>query len=407
MAVGVVALLVVVLLLGVVVAMLRHEKKRGRLTGDLVAAFEAAMDRLGERWTVEGKPDARLPRWTLTRRGRTWEAGFGGGGRGPPQFWITTELDVAEGAGGTPFRSQGEAPLSHPPRVRLRREHRRDRIGKKLHLNRELQLDDPAFDEAVYIESDDDEALLRRVLVSRPLRQSVLSLLASGCDHLALSGDHGPLELRWSGSQERNPFGDAQLDQVMADLDRVAAELPAFAQAQPVTGWPRGARELGLTIGAGFTGMALFAIGVYAYPPLEMSQLAASAIPIGIAVALLVVLMVFFRVRGTSRALRMLGWTAGLGLITWPFFTAGAFMALNGALDSPPVRRNVFVVRTYTHQSKGGPQHYAELRPWPPHEEIEIPLTSGESHRVTIGPRIILVGQGALGVAWYAGLEPK
>lgn len=404
MTILVVAIAVVLVLIAVVVALVRHEKKSGRRTAEVVAAFEAAMDRLGERWALEDKPDVRLPRWTLTRGGRVWEAGYSAG-RGPAQFWITTELEVAEAGGGAPFRAQGEAPLPHPPRMRLRREHARDRLGKKLRLNRELQLDDPAFDEAVYIESDDDDALLRSVLAPRPLRESVLALLETGCEHIAVSGDHGPLELRWSGHHRGNPFRDGQLDEVMNALDRVAAELPAFAEPEPTTSWPRGARELGLTVAAGVAGMALMALGMNAYRPLELSQLAGRGIPVGIVLAMLVTLIVFLRARGTSRALRMLSWTAGLGVLTWPLFAAGAMLTANGVFDGPPVRRNVFVVRTYANRSRSSTNHYAELRPWPPHDEIDIPLSADEAHRVTIGPRIIHVGQGALGIAWYAGLE--
>src|SRR5262249_19632846 len=63
------------------------------------------------------------------------------------------------------------------PRMLLRPERGRDRFGKAVFLNREVQSGDPAFDDRIYIETDEPAETVRRALESVKVREAIGALL--------------------------------------------------------------------------------------------------------------------------------------------------------------------------------------------------------------------------------------
>ena len=68
----------------------------------------------------------------------------------------------------------------------LRRETSTDRFGKRIYLNREVQIGDAAFDDAIYIETDAPDDVVRELLAAPAAREGTLRLLALECTAIEL-----------------------------------------------------------------------------------------------------------------------------------------------------------------------------------------------------------------------------
>lgn len=394
-----VALAVVGGLIAFVVWLVRREKRMQRTSGQLIEAFTAAMDRLGERELDEaGSPHGTM--WVVRRAQRRFRAGYRPGSRSPPTFWIRGDLTITDAAAPTPFRGQGRRPLPRPPRLIMRAETRRDRLGKALRLNRELQTGDDGFDRAVYLESDDPDELVAATIGSARLRQAVVAMLALGPDHVALGLGEQAIDLSWSGSHARNPFSGDQLDRAVDTLDVFAEELPGFASAEADQAWPRGAYVLTTTIVAGVVGAALMVWGGNVYQPVSNDPVYDWLVR-GLSLTLGVTALCWWRARGGSRGLRMVAWTAGLGAMAWPASLAGTVLVSNGLLDAPAERRSVEVLRRFTTTAKNSTRHWLELRPWPPHSRVKLQVSEDVYYRTGVGETTLRFGHGALGIEWY------
>lgn len=381
-----------------IVWLIRRERHNNRTSGQLIEAFTAAMDRLGRR-----EPDVSYPiTWVVQRGDRRYRAGYRPGSRSPPTFWIRGDVTVTAAGGSTPFRGQGQRPLERPPRLIMRSETRRDRLGKALRLNRELQTGDEPFDRAVYLESDDPDELVGAIVGSAHLRHAVIALLALGPDHVQLGHPEQPVDVTWSGSQVDNPFAADRLDRAIAALDTFTGELPAFATAQADRRWPRGVGALIATLVGGFVGAVLMVWGGNVYQPVSNDPVYDWMLR-GLVLTAIVTALGWWRARGGSRALRMVGWTAGLGVAAWPAVLAGAVMVCNGLFDGPSRRRTVHVVDRFITSSKNSTRHYLQLRPWPPHTRVKLRVDYDVYRRTELGPTDLRFGGGALGIEWYDG----
>jgi hypothetical protein len=86
---------------------------------------------------------------------------------------IAIELSLNSGTvDGATFQVMGRWPS-----VCLRKELDEDRESKARGITRELQTGDPAFDQQVFVESDEPDALLRRLLSDGKRRRAVITLL--------------------------------------------------------------------------------------------------------------------------------------------------------------------------------------------------------------------------------------
>ena len=393
------ALAVVGTTVAFIVWLIRHEGRMKRTSGQLIEAFTAAMDRLGEHEAdASGMPHPTM--WIVRRGGRRYRAGYRRGSWSPPTSWIRGDVTVTAADAPTPFRGQGQRPVAHPPRLFMRLETRRDRLGKSLRINRELQTGDDGFDQAVYLESDDPDDLVTTIVGSVHLRRAVVALLALGPDHVALGHPEQPVDVTWSGSHADNPFVGDRLDRALDALDAFTDELPAFASAEPDRTWPRGAYVLTATIVVGMLGTMLMVWGGSRYQPVSNGPVYDWMLR-GLVATLVVTSFCWWRARGGSKGLRMVAWTAALGVVAWPVLVGGAVMVSNGVFDGPSERRRVTILNRFITTSKSSTRHWLELRPWPPHSRVKLRVDDDVYARTAIGETQLRFGEGALGIEWY------
>jgi hypothetical protein len=322
--------------------------------------------------------------------------------KGGSEVALDIELEPHPTAGPSPFRRGAEPGLARLPRLKLRRENRRDRFGKALRLNRELQLGDARFDAVVYVESDANDDELRALLHSERARHAAIGLVELGCE--VIFNDEGrSLAAVWRAIPPPR-FEENELGEAMALLSAVADALPVVGAIEPVKAWPRGS-VLSLCAGLGLVASwVVFLIGEQFFQPLG-TRITQLGLEIGAIVFTLLAAITFFRVRATSRALRYLGWTLVFGLAACPLMSVGAVKAANGLFDASVERRSATVRKRWTTSGKST-QYYMLLEPWPPHERpIEVRVDDDEYPRIPDhGPVELRIGRGALGFEWYAGL---
>src|SRR5579884_2188817 len=107
----------------------------------------------------------------VERHGRTLHFSYRPGGKNtPPTVRVTTNVDEIDAIDESrhPWRTPSPARdhVEVRPAIVLRRETAIDRFGKRLGLNRELEVGDPVFDAAVYIETDSPEGDVKRTLAA-------------------------------------------------------------------------------------------------------------------------------------------------------------------------------------------------------------------------------------------------
>ncbi|MEM6790807.1 MAG: hypothetical protein AAF715_25030 [Myxococcota bacterium] len=144
-------------------------------------------------WAIEDAEDRRASAWTLpvrdhrvTARKHTVQG---------TETEVRLEVELVPRPGprtGTAYHHDGEVPLPELPMVIFHPEGRLDRWAKRLRIARELQLDDPAFDESVYVEGLADDETLARWLASSAVRDSITTLVRAGAT-VVLGGPDAPL----------------------------------------------------------------------------------------------------------------------------------------------------------------------------------------------------------------------
>ena len=305
--------------------------------------------------------------------------------------------------------AQGEA--RGGPAILLRREGLLDRIGKRLGLNREVQIGDALFDRAVYIESDAPDGVVRWLLDHPGRRGAVLAILAAGFSELRVHEDGSLL------SALRSRPGPAHLQ---ADTIRtVARSLALLAPAIPASEAPGAgegppgrarANAVALAILGGLV-LILGAPGLMivlrdAYPPVT-GDLYEVALPVAGGLYLAAVIVLGLVVRGHSDSLRVFLLLAGVLLFLLPCYTVSAFVGINGALDgaTPARHPSRILERSVTH-GKNPTCHlrFAGLRRG--EEAVEVKLPVARCDAFAQGDAItVSTGAGALGWEWIERVE--
>lgn len=245
---------------------------------------------------------------------------------------------AAEGRG---YRVGREALTIEP--MLLRRETRRDRVGKRLGLNVEPQTGDAAFDAQVYLETETPERDVRRLFASPALRAAVLAAL-DVFPVLVLGAEAGLVV------GARRTSSEAELD-VHMQRRRVPA-LAAVVRALPPElafasrGVPASSRAL-LT-GTSIAAAVLFGVGVVS---LDRSRAISDALVVPALAGLGLVWSTAFlamraRVRGRPDGLRTFLTVALAGGAAMASLFAGLGSLANEKLDrNAPTSHVVRVVR--------------------------------------------------------------
>lgn len=221
------------------------------------------------------------------------------------------------------------------PLAVFRKEGWRDRLGKGLLLNREVQLGDAEFDREVYIETDETVEVVKQAVSDRRVRDGLLAAVRQG--RTITFSKHGvsavlPISLQAAA--------DEQIRGHLAVLRELGAGLRDVPSAVGVHRGARGDKLLAAGwIGFGVLYLLTFLVSAMnpsLYEPLHsVGQQAAKRAAL-VAVALLFPL-VFFYVRGHSRSLRNFFWTLLPGVFVVFFSTPMLFWWTNAFLGREPV----------------------------------------------------------------------
>ncbi len=206
----------------------------------MTASFISAIEHAGFR--------ASEPRtWALARSdGSTVQCALRLGAKSRVEglaWWV--DLHTHEAQGGA-YRSANGLALEAPVEVLMRRRRGVDRLGVKLGLNRNLHLDDPAFDEGVYIESDGDLTAVRQLMSEPELRAATLSLIRD--DHMAkvvVDGVRGRIQATrtWNLGQ----LDASDVNRLVNRLCRMRRNMPRLARSRrPVREGPNAYQKVGL-----------------------------------------------------------------------------------------------------------------------------------------------------------------
>ncbi len=182
----------------------------------------------------------------------------------PDRFVVThaglPDVEVAaQYSSGTFTRATFRAPVGRlldVPEIELSPETDVERDGKRRGVNREVQVDDVEFDDAVYITTDAGDALVRRLLAPPEVRRLVLRFVE---EHRTLTIAAG---VCWELEGER--LDDATAERVRA-LAELAAKLP---DVRDLVGDRRGPRQPRISYAAHVVlGVVFFAAMIAVDPP--------------------------------------------------------------------------------------------------------------------------------------------
>jgi hypothetical protein len=290
--------------------------------------------------------------------------------------------------------------------IELRRETWFERLGKRLRVNRELQLGDAEFDRDVYVYSDASDDSIRRSL-DAPARMVVREIVLHGGTayvepkRVALLVPVGLFGARTDV--------EAMLTATAMLCDAVAASAQdahgpygrGGAPAVPRKKAPRVARGVAC---AAFFALIVFGLFVLSGLPPTYGAIAWVGAACGAAAWALttVALGALFRGRSSSLGTVLL---ASFPFVVWLPFGVQTLRFYNAAADHAEARTYPGVARHVTHQ-KGPPTvGVTVLSPsgkWPemdvPYERVEIP--SSESWIKDGGQVTVSVHGGALGYPW-------
>ncbi len=293
--------------------------------------------------------------------------------------------------------------------ILLRRETARDRLGKSLGLNREVELGDDGFDAAIYIESDAPDAEVRALLAREEVRRAVVEIISLGYTDVAVSPPTAALLARRNNPKEVH-LTPAAIRRVAALLAVIAPALPARAEAprdEPIAILI--ARVVGVLVllVAGFAGAPLASFAHARWPTFTLAPYW-QGIPAAFGLFVVAVVAAALRFRGRSTSFRNLCWLAAALAYAVPSYTMAAAFTLNGALDgTPPVHRASRVLSSFFTTGKK-PAHHLRLAPFPGSEgELELALEPDAYPHLAEGRTVtVKVATGALGWPWIQSIDP-
>ncbi|MFO0595612.1 MAG: hypothetical protein U0228_09915 [Myxococcaceae bacterium] len=219
-----------------------------------------------------------------------------------------------------------------------------DRFGKVIGLNREVQTGDQAFDDACYVDTSEDDAVVKRLLESPEVRDDLKKLVSLG--YKVCTSERG-LEL-FQIVYALTPLDAQHLAPALEVLPHLAGKLPSFEGA--TLKGPGAFRKYGLAwlvFGAMFAGVMITGAASGASgTTVEGVKLVSLVLGVGGLAWVAFNAAVAFAVRGTSNAMRMLLVSAVVTAFGVPSGAGAVAVLLNQSLDgSAPTMREVKVLK--------------------------------------------------------------
>jgi len=298
---------------------------------------------------------------------------------------------------------------NRPEDIKLRRETRRDRFGKWLKINGEVQTGDPDFDREIYVDSDADAEDVQRTLASGAVRWGARRLIAMGFDWVTLSG-WGNIEMEMT-----EPAATAEIYSVqgMTAALETAETMLAALPPRPASGRKKP--------GAGGTWVILsFVLAVLAFifgslrgegpvfsrcHPLDNTPYEIGALA-GLLLSILILVWVTRRIRGQSSAF---GTRFFIALMLCPSLAMlGAVVAvgMNELADMSPATPHRTVVLNVSSDREEA--SYVVVQSWRPAEPSLYLLVTVQQHSgLKLGsPLLVTTRPGFFRWEWVESIGP-
>lgn len=267
----------------------------------------------------------------------------------------------------------------------------------------EQQSGDPAFDAAVWIESDARPGEIAPLLAAPALRRAAIAALADGVAAIELhNGKSAHLRVVPGGSLT----DPATIARTAAHARALRAALPPFRS----TAWRLRLGPAGLLIRSSFAlAIACLIAALTSTDAWETvtDDLAWHAAAASAPLYALFVAFARWRARRSNEGVFRFWFAAITGLVWVPAGTVAAAYAANAGLDATLAVRTVHLVSK--HEVRGKNTFLsARIAPWPPlTEPIVMGLQRPTYERLPAsGPIRARIGDGWLGYAWVDDLEP-
>jgi hypothetical protein len=291
------------------------------------------------------------------------------------------------------------APLPH---VLVRRERVSDRLGKRMGFNREVQLGDPAFDAAAFIDTAENDDVVRRLLEPSAVRAAVLAVLATG-----YSVDMSPAGLRATLIQPKlRAIDPVAVPAAVAALEALAPLLPAVpptALGKPH--WNRSPRTMFATMGIAALGYVVLGLGgAVAHPLANRGDIPYLFMGGGV-LWLAAVIGLFFFLRGGTQSLRLFLISSFLLVISVPAAGAVLTEVANSALDrSPAVTHPTRVLALPKNPKKNNQVTVASWRP--DRDQLFVAVPRSRLKTLKVGDALeVVTHPGAFGWEWIEAVK--
>lgn len=318
-------------------------------------------------------------------------------GSGYPERFLSPDAGVEQ----TPMESR------YHPLITFTQEGGAQRTGKRLGINREVQIGDGPFDAAVYITASAPDELVHRVCQQIEVREAIQGLLREGYTHVEIFGTLAPVSVTCRAAPP-SVRSEASHRTTLERLHTIARALPAITIAKPgkvrsdlqskVTTmlWTLAFVSLLLNVGA-VQGIDTFGN--------QMLTATLKMTPV-VLVPLLVVLFALMRGRSESFLNQLLSGLALLVLV--PCATSAALRLGNMLPDDGPGRQvEALIVERWTTTQKSSTYYHVQVEP----EDASLPpseFTVSYNSYLCLSPGTkarLWVREGALQIPWMESIS--
>lgn len=287
------------------------------------------------------------------------------------------------------------------PPITLRRERALDRRGKRLGINREVQLGDARFDAAVYIVSAAPDTVIREVLARAEARAAVTAVLQGAAGELVIGG--GRIAARVEGVHlEDGPALRMIVDYLvfLREVVAVPRDIPVMV-ARP--------RRWDATLGAvaalwlGLLGLAL----LLRPPPVLTWGPVLAALGAGLVLTLLCCGLLVALLRGGPDSLRRTLIAAACFVPVAPIAGARLMLALNATLDGGAAVDRVHAVAAFVPGTSRVTLDVEGLVEGTPRTRVAVPRDRIEGEPTgEPGTMVFVTRPGAFGWPWIEAVAP-
>lgn len=270
-----------------------------------------------------------------------------------------------------------------------------ERFGKAIGLNREVQLGDQAFDDAIYIDTVESDDRIQKLLAGAEIRQAILDIISLGYKVQCSTRGVEAFQVVYA----MNSPDTSRVAEVVPRLARLARIAPSFAGEALLAPRKLGVLSIVLIVfallSAALSG-ALVASGVFSRT-LNAAHALLAVLVAGGALWFLYMMAVVLSARGRPNALRMVLVTALIALFTVPLGGGALALLLDQRLDSGAVEEHVTTIRKLYRKDR-----IVRVASWRTGREAENTYADWSVFRtLKSGDRVIVrVHPGAFGLPW-------